>query len=150
MMNAARIAGAAALVAALAGCQMSPGGRPPGYSPVAPAPQTGVEGTWIDQAGTGISRFSAGRFETVASDSGQRLSEGSYRFRDRSVVEITGTSIIRQTAVSFNCAVASSSQLNCTAASGQQFVLTRYNGPMPQPRLDPPLAGNAAPLPPRT
>jgi len=137
---------AAALSAVLAGCQMTPGGPPPmrGPSPMNPPPGSGIEGNWIDQAGTGITVFRSGRFETIASDSGRRLSEGSYRLRDGNIVEISGTSIIRQTAVSFNCAVATPAQLNCTAGSGQQFVLTRYAGAMPQPEVSPPTAGGQA------
>ena len=38
---------------------------------------------------------------------------------------ITGTSLIRQTGISFNCLLVSTSQLNCTSATGQNFVLTR-------------------------
>jgi len=131
---------ATALSAILAGCQMSPGGPPPMRGPAPMSPGSGIEGNWIDQAGTGITVFRSGHFETIASDSGQRLSEGNYRLRDDRIVEINGTSIIRQTAVSFNCAVATPSQLNCTAGSGQQFILTRYAGVMPQPDLSPPIA----------
>jgi hypothetical protein len=40
-------------------------------------------------------------------------------------VEITGTSLIRQSPISFNCLMVSTSQLNCTSSSGQNFVLTR-------------------------
>jgi hypothetical protein len=114
----------------LAGC--STGGRR--SLPVAPAPvQSGIEGNWIDQAGTGITSFFGGRFQTVATDSGQKLSEGTFQYRDQVLVEITGISIIRQSPVAFNCAIAGTDQLNCTASTGQQFVLTRYTGPMPQP-----------------
>lgn len=104
---------------------------------VTPAPiQSGIEGAWIDEAGTGITSFTGGRFQTVATDSGQKLSEGTFQYRDQVLVEITGISIIRQSPVAFNCSIANPSQLNCTASSGQQFVLTRYNGPMPQPPLN--------------
>jgi hypothetical protein len=40
-------------------------------------------------------------------------------------VQINGTSLIRQTPVGFNCLMVSTSQLNCTSSSGQNFVLTR-------------------------
>jgi hypothetical protein len=119
----------------LAGCSMGSRRPLPGETP-APL-QTGIEGNWIDQAGTGITSFFGGRFQTVATDSGQKLSEGTFQYRDQVLVEITGISIIRQSPVAFNCAVAGADQLNCTASSGQQFVLTRYNGPMPQPVAQP-------------
>ncbi len=105
----------------LAGCTSAPRRAP---TIPAPAP-TGIEGAWVDQAGTGVTNFSNGRFETFATDSGQKLSEGTYQFRDQVLVEITGISIIRQSPVAFNCSIASINQLNCTASSGQQFVLTR-------------------------
>lgn len=135
MKKSGLMAGIAVLSTAvfLAGCTGTTR-RLPG---VTPAPiQTGIEGAWIDQAGTGITSFSGGRFQTVATDSGQKLSEGTFQYRDQVLVEITGISIIRQSPVAFNCSIANPNQLNCTASSGQQFVLTRYNGPMPQPPLD--------------
>lgn len=136
--------------AALAGCQAGPGGGQPlpRAGQMAPTPTSGIEGNWIDQAGTGITVFRAGTFQTIAADSGQKLSEGSYRMRDSRLVEIQGTSIIRQTAVSFNCATATPIQLNCTAGTGQQFVLTRYSGSVPTPPA-PATAGGQPALPPR-
>lgn len=113
----------AAATLALAGCQM--GGPPPRVS----APQqTGVEGSWIDSQGVAVSRFNAGVFETVATDTGNRLATGSYKHSDQRTVQINMTSLIRQTQSSVNCALVTSTQLNCTNSEGQQFVLTRYQG----------------------
>ena len=126
MSIAGRIAAAAGIIAlaALAGCTTGPGPRP---GPVALAPQ-GVEGSWIDQQGTGVTNFTGGRFETYATDTGQKLSEGTYTMRDPVVAQISGFSLLQQKPVAFNCAVASPVQLNCTSSSGQQFVLTRRTG----------------------
>lgn len=126
MSIAGRIASTAGAVAlaALAGCTTGPGPRP---GPVALAPQ-GVEGSWIDQQGTGVTNFTGGRFETYATDTGQKLSEGTYTMRDPSMAQITGFSLIKQKPVAFNCAIASPVQLACTGDSGQQFVLTRRTG----------------------
>jgi hypothetical protein len=125
-LNAGLLAAVAVLSTGIivAGCTGTGSRRPlPG---VAAAPATsGIEGAWLDQAGTGVTNFFNGRFETYATDSGQKLSEGTYQFRDQVLVEITGISIIRQSPVAFNCSVASANQLNCTASSGQQFILTR-------------------------
>src|SRR5690606_24511940 len=112
MFHSRKLAAAAALVAAagLAGCQSAGPGPGAGGPPVAAAPQSGVEGAWVDQAGTGLSTFTAGRFETVATDSGQKLSEGTYTMRTPSLVEITGISIIRQSPIAFNCALATPTQ----------------------------------------
>lgn len=111
--------GVAATVA-LAAC--TTGG--PSAPPLSAAP-TGVEGSWIDAQGTGLSTFNAGAFQTVATDTGQKLSDGTYTMTGPTSVEITGTSLIRQSPISFNCLMVSTSQLNCTSAAGQNFVLTR-------------------------
>lgn len=118
-------AGAAvALSVILAGCT-SFGGGGGGGGPVRPA-QTGIEGSWIDAQGTGLSTLSGGVFRTVATDTGQKLAEGSYVANSPTSVQITGTSLIRQgQPIGFNCLLVSTSQLNCTSAQGQQFVLTR-------------------------
>ncbi|MBZ9848738.1 hypothetical protein LB565_12170 [Mesorhizobium sp. CA14] len=112
-------AGAAASLLAAAACTTTGPSQPPAAAP------KGVEGNWIDAKGTGLSTFTAGNFTTVATDTGQKLSEGSYTMTGPTSVEIHGTSLIRQTPVSFNCLMISTSQLNCTSASGQNFVLTR-------------------------
>jgi hypothetical protein len=128
MSIAGRVAAVAgiAMLAGVAGCSMGGGYRQPG--PIAVAPQTGVEGSWIDQQGTGVNNFRGGRFQTFASDTSQKLSEGQYVVRPDGIVEISGMSLIRQSPVAFNCAVTSPSQLNCTSSTGQQFVLMRRTG----------------------
>lgn len=123
-MNTPRIIfSAASLVglALLAGCQM--GGPAP--TPVAVQPRSGVEGSWVSTDGVSVSTFSGGTFVTTATDTGNKLAEGSYRHRDSRTVEITMTSLIRQTTSAVNCALVTPSQLNCTSATGAQFVLVR-------------------------
>ena len=112
------MAGLAAL--ALAACTTAGPGEP-----LPEAAPKGVEGSWIDAQGTGLSTLTAGRFQTVATDTGQKLADGSYKLTGATSVEITGTSLIRQAPISFNCLLVSTSQLNCTSATGQNFVLTR-------------------------
>jgi hypothetical protein len=123
MMTARNILSAGLVTAtavALAACTTGgPGG------PGLPGTPRGVEGSWIDAQGTGLSTFQGGRFQTVATDTGQKLSDGSYRMTGATSVEISGTSLIRQAPVAFNCLMVSTSQLNCTSSSGQNFVLTR-------------------------
>ncbi|MDQ2633270.1 MAG: hypothetical protein M3Y78_05975 [Pseudomonadota bacterium] len=118
VLSAGAVAGLSAI---LAGCLGGGGG---GGSPTRPA-QTGIQGSWIDAQGTGLSTLSGGVFTTVATDTGQKLAEGSYVANGATSVQITGTSLIRQSPISFNCLLVSSSQLNCTSSAGQQFVLTR-------------------------
>jgi hypothetical protein len=110
------IAGVIIGLAALAACQTpGPGGGP--------AP-TGVEGQWMSSDGVAVSTFSGGTFTTSAVDTGNKLAEGSYVVSG-ATVQITGTSVIRQSPISFNCLLASGSQLNCTSSAGQQFTLVR-------------------------
>ena len=110
----------AVLAAAVAAC--TTGG--PFNSPGTRTPQ-GVEGAWIDAQGTGLSTLTGGVFQTVATDTGQKLADGSYTVTGANSVEINGTSLIRQSPISFNCLLISTNQLNCTSSSGQQFTLTR-------------------------
>jgi hypothetical protein len=129
------LAGLLAAAAALSACQQtriiegSLGGSAPAAAVARPS---GVEGSWQDPTG-GVSTFSGGAFQTVASDTGEKLSEGRYTLSGRDSVAITGTSLARQrrnepAAVAFNCLLASANQLNCTSSSGQQFILTRRRG----------------------
>lgn len=108
-----------ASIAALAGCQ-SAGPSSPGGG-VAP---TGVEGEWMSSDGVATSRFAGGSFTTTANDTGKTLAQGSYIVSGASV-QITGTSVIRQSPVAFNCLLASPKQLNCTSSAGQNFTLIR-------------------------
>ncbi|CAH2408967.1 Outer membrane lipoprotein omp10 homolog [Mesorhizobium escarrei] len=122
MMTIARkllSAGIVAAAAALAACTTAGPGGPPLAS------RSPVEGSWIDAQGTGLSTFAGGSFKTVATDTGQKLADGSYSMTGGTSVQIQGTSLIRQTPISFNCLLISTSQLNCTSVSGQNFVLTR-------------------------
>ena len=117
LFSAGAVAG---LTVVLAGCMSGGGGSNP------PARRaSGIEGAWIDAQGTGLSTLSGGIFQTVATDTGQKLAEGSYSLNTPTSVQITGTSLIRQAPISFNCLLISTSQLNCTSSAGQQFVLTR-------------------------
>jgi hypothetical protein len=112
-----------AALTALGGCQMMDS-RP---APIAVQP-AGVDGDWVSTDGIAISRFNGGRFETVATDTGNKLAEGNYRYANARTVEISLRSLIRQTTSNVNCAVASPSQLNCTSSDGNQFVLVRRTG----------------------
>lgn len=94
-----------------------------GSSNVRPAP-SGVEGAWVDPNGI-VSRFSGGTFETVTTDTGQKLSEGTYVMTGPNSVQITGTSLLRGTQLNVNCKLISANQLNCSNAAGQQFEWKR-------------------------
>ncbi len=129
MMNAGKVRAASvvALMVALAGCQMA--GPPPRTGPITPPPaQTGFEGDWMSTDGVAISRFSGGIFQTLATDTGNKLAEGTYSQVDATTVSISVTSLIRQTTTQVNCAMVTATQLNCTSSTGQQFSLVKRAG----------------------
>ena len=113
---------ALAATAALSACSTDGSG---GGGSIYARQQSGVEGDWIGTDGVAISRFSAGRFETLATDTGAKLAEGSYSQRDARTIDITLTSLIRQTTSQVACSLDNPRQLNCTSSSGNQFVLVR-------------------------
>ena len=128
MMNVGkfRAVAAVAIATALAGCQTA--GPPPMRSgPVAPPPvqTSNFEGDWVSTDGVAISRFTNGFFETLATDTGNKLAEGNYTQINATTVSISVTSLIRQTTTQVNCALVTQTQLNCTSSAGQQFSLLR-------------------------
>ena len=133
MMNAGKIRAmaVAAIAAALAGCQNA-GPPPMRGGPLGPGslPTSGFEGEWLSTDGVAMSRFSGGIFETLATDTGNKLAEGTYTQVDPSTVAISVTSLIRQTTTQVNCALVTQTQLNCTSSAGQQFSLVRRTSTM--------------------
>lgn len=113
--------GAAASLLAAAACTTT---GPSGQPPMAAAPK-GVEGSWIDGTGQAVSTFSGGKYTTVAAQTGEKFAEGTYTMTGATSLEITGTSLIRQTPIHTNCLLVSINQLNCTDAAGKNFVFTR-------------------------
>src|SRR5690606_1358602 len=128
MMNAGkfRAAGAVAVALALAGCQ-GIGGPPRSGGPPAraPPPSSGFNGAWMSTDGVALSRFNNGYFETLATDTGNKLAEGSYTQTGPTSVTISVTSLIRQTTTQVNCAMVTQTQLNCTSSAGAQFSLVK-------------------------
>ena len=131
MMNAGKIRAAVALTAllALAACQSQPYGSRPmphgGMASLPPSSASPFDGDWISTDGVAVSRFTNGFFETLATDTGNKLAEGNYTQIDATTVAISVTSLIRQTTTQVNCALVTATQLNCTSSAGQQFSLTR-------------------------
>lgn len=127
MMNAGkfRAVALAALAVALAGCQGMGPPSPRGPIGNTPAPSSGFNGDWLSTDGVALSRFTGGVFETLATDTGNKLAEGTYTQINPTTVSISVTSLIRQTTTQVNCAMVSQTQLNCTSSTGQQFSLVR-------------------------
>ena len=132
MMNAGKIraAGVVAVALALAGCQAVGGPPPRSGGPIAsaPPPTSQFNGDWVSTDGVAISRFNNGYFETLATDTGNRLAEGNYSQTGPSAVSISVTSLIRQTTTQVNCSMVTQTQLNCTSSTGSQFSLVRRAG----------------------
>jgi hypothetical protein len=116
--------GAALLLASLAAssCVSSPGPRP--LPPVAAQAGPTVDGRWVDKNGI-VSTFQTGSFATRSTDSNTLLASGNYTQLSPTLIEIRITSLIRNTQSKVNCALVSSSQLNCTTDSNTQFSLSR-------------------------
>lgn len=130
MKNAGKFRAVAAvsIALALAGCQGigGPSQSRGGFAPnTPPPPSSSFNGDWISTDGVAISRFTNGHFETLATDTGNKLAEGNYTQIDPSSVAISVTSLIRQNTTQVNCAMISQTQLNCTSSAGAQFSLVR-------------------------
>jgi hypothetical protein len=119
-----KLTGISALAAmlALSACQSIDFGGPVA---VAPPPVGAAEGQWVGTDGVAVSTFSNGAFTSNATDTGAKLAVGSYQYTDAQSVSISFKSLLRGTTVNANCAVVTSSQMNCTSSSGAQFSLIR-------------------------
>lgn len=115
------IGAAAAVSLGLAGCQAVPYGNYPGYERPA-----GIEGQWIGTDGVAVSEFEDGTFTSHATDTGNMLAQGTYRYTDSRDIEITFTSLIRHQTIRANCALVRPRQMNCTSSSGANFQLLRH------------------------
>lgn len=102
----------------LAACQTQP------YIP-ASAPVSSFEGEWVDQNGI-TSTFNNGQFQTKTTDgTNTLLAVGSYTQVSPTLAEIELRSLVRRTVSQVNCALATSTRMNCTSSSGSQFTLMR-------------------------
>jgi hypothetical protein len=106
---------------AVAGCQSF---QPVSTRPVEVRP-VGIEGDWVGADGVAVSSFQGGQMVSTATDTGNRLAEGTYLMRDAQTVDISFTSLIRQTQINATCALVTTSQMNCTSSTGAQFTLVR-------------------------
>lgn len=109
--------------ATLSACVSSAPPRMASSQRAATVPQ-GVEGTWADPNGI-VSTFQGGTFNTRSTDSNTLLASGTYVSLSPTLVEISMTSLVRNTQSRVNCSLATPTQLNCTQDSGAQFSLTR-------------------------
>lgn len=114
--------GAATLCAALlAGCMSAPGGGSGGPG----GARSGFEGDWVGTDGVAVSSLNAGKFSSRSQATGETLTNGTYTMRDRQTIDLDFFSVRTSQNTKATCLLANINQMNCTLASGTQFVLTR-------------------------
>ncbi|HSO48781.1 MAG TPA: hypothetical protein VLQ68_12730 [Rhizobiaceae bacterium] len=85
----------------------------------------GLAGNWNPDTGGYTAQFDNGRFTTVASDTGNVISEGGYLAISEKQVDLSWTSNVTGTQNTANCARPDLNTLNCTDGGGKSFVLRR-------------------------
>lgn len=85
----------------------------------------GLAGSWLPANGGYTASFNNGVFSTVAADTGNVISQGSYIAISESEVELTWTSNITGNTNIARCQRPDADTLDCTDDGGRQFVLRR-------------------------
>ena len=107
--------------ASLAACMSSgPTDRPP-----TGAARSGVDGEWVGTDGVAVSSLNNGAFASRSAKTGETLTNGTYTFRDAKTIDLNFFSVKSQQSTQATCLLVDQNQMNCTLASGTQFVLTR-------------------------
>jgi hypothetical protein len=124
MINARIAASAAAIMmaAAIAGCQSAPDRPAPVNVPASP-----VDGEWMGTDGVAVSSLYGGHFRSRSVQTGETLTEGTYKFRDQNTIDLSFYSVKTKQQTAAACLLASPDKMNCTLGNGTQFVLTRHS-----------------------
>jgi hypothetical protein len=85
----------------------------------------GLAGNWAPDGGGYAASFDNGVFRTMATDTGNVISEGSYVALSASQVELRWQSRITSLPNTAQCVRPDPNQLNCTDQSGKAFTLRR-------------------------
>lgn len=85
----------------------------------------GLAGDWTPDSGGYTATFRNGVFQTVATDTGNVISQGSYIAQSAEQVDLSWTSNITGQPNSAKCNRPSPEVLNCTDAGGRSFTLRR-------------------------
>lgn len=85
----------------------------------------GLSGRWSPDNGGYMAEFQAGTFRTLANDTGNVISQGSYVVLSESQVQLKWTSNITGQENGADCTRPSVDLLNCTDAGGKPFTLRR-------------------------
>jgi len=112
------------LLSALGGCQQI--GVPAPEPEVAfPYRARGVDGDWIGADDVAVSSLHQGRFESRSLKTGERLTSGNYSYSDPRTITLSFYSVKSRRQTAATCLLVDADRMNCTLASGQQFVLNR-------------------------
>ena len=98
------------------------GGGPP---PVGAPAQTGVDGDWVGTDGVAVSTLRGGQFSSRSLATGETLTNGTYVARDQRTIDLDFFSVRTNQNTKATCILVDVNQMNCTLATGTQFVLTR-------------------------
>ncbi len=123
-MNARTVASAAAIfvAAAVPGCQSAPDRPAPVNLPTSP-----VDGEWMGTDGVAISSLYGGQVRPRSVETGETLTEGTYKFRDQNTIDLSFYSVKTKQQTAAACLLANRNQMNCTLGNGTQFVLNRHS-----------------------
>ena len=85
----------------------------------------GLDGRWSPDTGGYAAEFQNGAFRTLASDTGNVISQGSYIVMSENDVELSWTSNITGQPNTAKCARPAANLLHCTDGGGKTFTLRR-------------------------
>ena len=90
----------------------------------APRTPTFAEGNW-QQGALASYIFGNGSFVGTATDTGNKVADGTYRYINTNTIQISSFSAVQQKTIVANCLLVGSNTMNCTADSGSTFSLSR-------------------------
>lgn len=85
----------------------------------------GLTGSWVSADNVFTAQMNNGRFISVANDTGETLSEGSYYVVSASEVQLNWTGKLSQQANSARCQREGEALMNCTDQAGRTFTLRK-------------------------
>ncbi len=109
----------------LAGCMSSGPREVPPPREVAASP---FEGDWIGTDGVALSSLRGGKFTSTSLKTGETLTSGTYAMRGANLIDLDFFSQKTGNNTKATCLLANRDQMNCTLASGTQFILSRKMG----------------------
>lgn len=89
------------------------------------AAKPSIDGEWVGSDGVAVSAFEGGRFTSRSSATGEKLTEGTYTYRNEVTIDLSFFSVRSKQNTTAACQFLNADQMNCALASGTQFVLMR-------------------------